>query len=455
MTATAPPPVLPDDLATLARDECARWQVPGLTVGVLHDGAVTEWVHGTANLATGAPVTPDTIFQVGSITKLFTATLVMGLVDSGAVELDTPVRRYLPDFRMADESAAAALTLRHVLSHAGGFDGDRFTDYGPGDDAVDRAVAAFPELRQYTAPGELWAYCNTGFQVAGAVIGRATGGTYEKAVRTRIVKPLGMGLTFLFPHEAITNRVAAGHNALPSEEAKIARRYVMARAMAPAGAILSTVGDLLRFAAMHMSDGETGGARVLSPEAARAMRQSAISAIGMADGWGIGFGLSTVDGVQIISHGGSTNGFRARLVIVPEQRFALAMLSNGNGGRAAEHAVELAALERYLGLRGQTPATVPLPAAELQRYAGRYTRPIARLAITATDTGLLVQQTDTPANGPVVAWPAWPAVPVGGHRFMLSDGEFTGEVFDFIPGADPAGPPRFVRFHGRLSDREA
>src|SRR5579884_3213973 len=152
--------------------EMARWDVPGLAVGVLRDGCVETRGYGIANLETRAPVGAETVFQVGSISKVFTATLVMTLVEAGKLDLDAPVFGYVPDLTLADMGAARAITLRHLLTHMAGFYGDRFDDHGMGDDALAHAVAAFPTLKQQTAPGELWTYCNAGFDLAGLVIER-------------------------------------------------------------------------------------------------------------------------------------------------------------------------------------------------------------------------------------------------------------------------------------------
>src|SRR5262249_42642789 len=160
--------------------------VPGLALGVLRDGGVQAWGFGVASIETRQPVTPDTLFQVGSITKVFTTTVVMQLVDEGRLELDAPVVTYLPELKLSDDATTRAVTMRHLLTHTAGFYGDRFDDYGVGDDALAKAVAEFAALRQYTPPGESWAYCNTGFQLAGRVIERLTDMTVERAIAERV-----------------------------------------------------------------------------------------------------------------------------------------------------------------------------------------------------------------------------------------------------------------------------
>jgi CubicO group peptidase (beta-lactamase class C family) len=132
-----------------------RYHTPGVAVGVLRDGHDEITTFGVTSIEDPLPVQPNTLFQIGSITKTITATAVMRLVEQGRLELEAPVRRYLPDLQMADEDVAQRLTLRHLLTHTAGFVGDDFTDTGSGDDAVARYVANVVELPQVTPLGAL------------------------------------------------------------------------------------------------------------------------------------------------------------------------------------------------------------------------------------------------------------------------------------------------------------
>ena len=455
------------ELASLVQAEMQGWHVPGVAVGVLRDVRVESWGFGIASIEIGQPVTPSTLFQIGSITKVFTAMVVMQLVDEGLVDLDAPIHRYLPDFALADATAAGAVTLRHVLSHQAGFWGDNFTDFGPGDDALRRAVGEFPALRQLTAPGELWAYCNTGFQAAGAVIEAVLDTTVEGAIAERVFKPLGMERSVFFAHEAIVYPVAVGHNKLPGKDLAIARPYPLMRCMNAAGGIISTVGDLLSFAVFHLGDGSApspvpvpagmeehiAAPRLLSERSLRAMQEPQVAAGSFADHYGIGWALRTIAGMKVVGHGGSTNGFRAQLTLVPQRRVAVALLTNGSGGAALNRTVEGWALERYAGLRAPDPLPVPMTPAELARFAGRYQQPLADITVTVAGDGLRIEQVTTnPFNNTRVEVPPMQAVPIGPRRFLITDGEAAGSTIDFIP--DDGDMPRFIRLHGRLADRK-
>src|SRR6185437_6389964 len=147
-----------------------RYRVPGAALAIRRGDDVVEVATGVVNKATGVETTTDSVFQIGSITKVFTTTLMMQLVDEGRVKLDEPVCTYLPEFLLANIGYAKAITVRHLLTHTSGMDGDYFRDTGRGADAVDRYVYSLGALPSLHAPGEMWSYCNSGFAVAGRII---------------------------------------------------------------------------------------------------------------------------------------------------------------------------------------------------------------------------------------------------------------------------------------------
>ena len=442
-------------LEALVRSQMEEQAIPGVAVGILAEGQIQTWGFGVASIETNFPVLPDSLFQIGSITKVFTATVIMQLVDEGTLDLDAPVTRALPDFRLRDEAATDTVTVRHLLTHSGGFFGDRFrrednTDYGLGDDALSRALAEFDTLRQYTPPGETWSYCNTGFQALGGIIERFTGQTVEQAIRERVLTPLGLERSFFFPHEAITYAAAVGHNKPPGKELAVARPYPLVRAMNAAGGIIGTVGDLLRFARFHMGDGMADEQRVLSAQSIGAMLTLQTEA-GLSDYWGLGWSIDMVDGTTVAGHGGTTNGFRAKLTLVPERKAALALLANSNGGRQLGRALEAWFLERYTDLRRQEPPAVTLAEEQLRRLTGHYRGPTSEIDVAAEEDGLRLEiVTTNPLTQEVTTWPPEHLAPVTGTRFVLRDGESAGEPVAFIGGGER---PAFMRYHGRLVDR--
>lgn len=233
-------------LAEAVRGIQAKWSVPGITVGVLQDGAMTFHGFGTINVDTGLPVATGSIFQIGSITKVFTTTAVMRLVEAGKIELDAPISTYLPDVKLSTAESSKALTVRHMLNHMSGLFGDHFPDYGRGDDALERAIAEIGELTPTTEPDVAWSYCNLAFMIAGRVLEVVTGKTYEAVMDEQVFGPLKLSPITFFPEEAILHSAAAGHTTDASGNA-VARPYPIARCSNAAGAIITSTENLLKF----------------------------------------------------------------------------------------------------------------------------------------------------------------------------------------------------------------
>ena len=301
-----------------------KYDVPAAAVAVLAGGEVVDDATGVLSLATGVEATPDSVFQIGSITKLWTSTLVMQLVDEGTVDLDVPIRTYLPEFRILDESAAAQITTRQLLSHTSGFEGDIFTDTGLGDDAVEKYLGVLHEVPQLFAPGEQFSYNNAGFCVLGRLVEVLREKPYDACLREYLFAPLGLTHAATSPYEAIMFRAAVGHiEPEPGAGYRPAPVWALARSNAPAGAMLAMrPRDLLTFAQMHMNDGRASdGTQVLAPGTTAAMhaRQVDLPDLGMmGTSWGLGFERFDTPEGAIIGHDGGTIGQSAFLRIVPE-----------------------------------------------------------------------------------------------------------------------------------------
>ena len=248
-----------------------------------------------------------------------------------------------------------------------------------GDDALARCVASFSSLHQLSAPGELWAYCSSGFMLAGRVVEVVTGKPFEVAMRERVFAPLGLTHSFFFSHEAIVYPTAVGHSLKSpgGDEHEVSRAYLLPRNVAPAGGVISDAADLLTFAEFFMGDGTWNGRRVLSPAALEAMltpqvRAAIYLAAGFAEWGGLGWAIRFIDGVKIVEHGGSLNGFQVKLKFVPERRFAIAILTNSGRGSVLGDNVAGWTLDQFLGLRAPKPDTTSLPYDILSSFAGRY-----------------------------------------------------------------------------------
>jgi len=354
--------------------------VPGAVLGILADGEVTEAAYGVLNKRTGVEVTTDSVFQIGSITKVWTGTLIMQLVDEGKLDLDRPVVDYLPEFKVADPDVTARVTTRHLLTHTSGIDGDLFLDTGRGDDNIAKYVAACADLKQNHPLGATMSYCNSGYTVLGRIIEVLHGKTWDEVLRERLFVPLGLTSAGTLPEEALLHSAAVGHVTPPGGEIQVAPVWGIFRSAGPAGLIHATAREVLEFAQMHLRDGVTGdGTRILSEQSARAMREPQVAVpdtYTLGSHWGLSWILMTWDGKEVYGHDGNTIGQSACLRIVPEAGVAVTLLMNGGHGRDLfldlynEILSELAGVS--LPPRLEPPATpVSIP---LEKYAGRYER---------------------------------------------------------------------------------
>jgi CubicO group peptidase (beta-lactamase class C family) len=435
------------------RAEMERWRVPGVAVGILKDGETELAGYGVVSLETNYPVVPETLFQIGSISKTFTATLVMQLVDEGRFDLDAPIIQYVPDLPLADETARKTITLRHVLTHMSGFYGDRFDDQGPGDDALARAVAAFSTLPQQTAPGELWTYCNAGFDLAARAIELTLGQTFESAMRARVFTPLGFDRATYFASEAILHSVSVGHVPVDGEDRdEVASPWPIPRRSSGAGGISANTAILLKWAQLHINGGELDGVRIIQPNSAREMQaHQADGAAGASQG--LAWFRRAIDGVPIIGHDGGTNGQQTKLVIVPSRNFAIAILTNHTRGAALHSVIGAAALEHLLGLKEAEPKVIELPTSALAPLAGTYKQQLADLEVTVSGNGFDVAPTNhNPFSGETTHGERFRLEPLGPALFIAKGGGVDGAKAEFI--FNPDGSVRFLRFRSRLAFRQ-
>lgn len=366
----------------------ARHHVPGASLAIRIGSRTVEGVAGVTDSRTRALVTPYTIFRLGSMTKAFTAALVMQQVAAGQIDLDAPVRAVLPELVLADDGAAATVTPRQLLSHRGGFFGDILDGPSEGNDALAAYVAAGARLAQITPPGAGFSYCNAGFAIAGRMTEVAGGDIWDRLFVDRLAKPLGMTRTGArldaMPHDdvATSHGVDARGNLLPLPP------DTGGHAMAPAGATAwTTPRDVLAFAAMLMGERPD----VLDPASNAAMHTLAVAGPTptFATGWGLGIQRFTEDGATF-GHDGAVAGQNSFLRIVAPRGLALALMCNGGDARGL-FADIWETLEGDMGAPLADPLPGwpdPLPLAKPARYVGRYAVPRYAVEVTPHDEGL-------------------------------------------------------------------
>lgn len=445
---------LVDDLPRLA----AAHAVPGVSVAVLADGQVVEATAGVVNLRTGVEVTPDSLFMIQSITKVWTATLVMQLVDDGLVELDMPVRAYLPGFRTADERAGAQITVRHLLAHTAGFEGDIWAETTAGEDALQRFVEDLvARAPQHSRPGEMFSYCSAGYGVLGRLVEVLRNASYPRALRRHLAGPLGIEELAFCADEALAFRTAIGH-ASPSrhESPQPLQRWAVMPPSNPAAGnqLAMSARSLIAFAGLHLAEGlAPDGTRLLSTASARAMRQRQVDhPAAMGGAQGLGWMLSERQGV--VEHGGDAIGVAALLRIVPEQGVAVAMLINGGAAGPIVDGLLDPLLSELAGIEPAAPLPPPgndggTP--DPRRYLGRYgTRPTVcevtqedgRLLLTVSDRNEALTLARTAGVAPVPR--RYELRPLEGDLFVLVDpsGNTVG-LREFV-GTDATGRARFL-----------
>ena len=366
--------------------------VPGVVVGITHEGRRAVAVSGTTSIDNPLPVTEQTLFQVGSITKTFTCLALLQLVERGALSLDVPLRSYLPEFRVVDELCSQQVTARHLLTHTSGWEGDFFINTGRGADALAMYMAQMSELEQVVPPGELFSYNNAAFCLAGYLIERLSGLSFELVVEKYVLSPLGLDHTYFEASDVMTHRFAAGHIMTP-ERREVARPWALPRCSFPAGGVITNVGDLLTYAEFYLGlAGMAGGDKpLLSPDLLSAMQTPQCWITSGSQAIGLSWFIDAWNGERVLSHQGSTNGQVASLFLVPGRNFAVAALTNSNRGGSFTRRMTRWAMHHTLDIKPAAPTPVELSEVELQAYAGHYGRPFAEVEITVADHKLCAQ----------------------------------------------------------------
>ncbi|MFF4935352.1 serine hydrolase domain-containing protein [Streptomyces griseofuscus] len=367
--------------------------VPGATAAVLVGGTVYELASGVLHRGTGVAATTDSVFQLGSLAKIYTATLIMLLVDEGKLDLDAPVRAVLPDFTVADEEASRTITPRQLLSHTSGLTCDFTYDSGRGDDCLARYVEAAREVGLDCPPGTAVSYSSLGYNVLGRIVEVLTGQTWDTALKERLLAPLGLEQTMTLPEEALAHRAAMGHLGELGEEPAPAPAWdLMPRSAGPYGRVLASAGDVARLAKLHLDEGGLPtGEQLLTADSVRAMQRREVDVPDKwtvsADGWGLGWTLYDWDGTPGFGHDGASIGQYAFLRVVPGANVALVLLTNGGDARRLYEDLFGELLHSLAGVRMPAAFAPPEqpPTVDLTPLTGVYRREGVVITVTEQD----------------------------------------------------------------------
>jgi CubicO group peptidase (beta-lactamase class C family) len=429
----------------------AQHQVPGLAVGLLLGGESLVICRGVTSIFQPLPITPDTLFQIGSTTKTVTATIVMRLVERSLLDLDTPIQQYVPELRLSDADVAAKVTLRHCLTHTGGWVGDYFVRQGEGDDALARYVANLHTLPQLTPLGSVWHYNNAGFGILGRVIEAITGQSYQTVAQADILTPLGMTDSHFDLEKVIVKRFTVGHYLDTAGTLQLALPWGLGRAVDAIGGLKSSVNDQLKYARFCLGD----GAPLLSQASQQQMYQPQVKAsLGgqMGLSWFCGDYLDTNgQAVQVLSHGGATNGQLSAFWFIPKLQFGFTALTNSDKGALVYGVLNQWLRNEVLGLSPPADLSDDSP---LEQYCGRYIG-----AAFGTVVEILLQEGQllrrvTPGDTSSVTSTPYPApAPALGHlivpeTMLLVDTELKGGKIEFL--RDQQGDIAWLRLNSRI-----
>ncbi|MEU4561535.1 serine hydrolase domain-containing protein [Actinoplanes sp. NPDC023936] len=457
--ATAAPrvPSAVRELEDKIREAMELYAVPGVAFGLRYRGREYVRGFGVTSLTDPSPVDGDTtVFRVASTTKTFTGTAAMRLVERGRLGLDRRVRDYLPGFRTSDPAASARVTVRHMLNHSAGWLGDYFLDTGSDDAALARYVDEMHRVPQLTPPGALFSYNNAALSVGGRLIEVATGSTYEQAVQELLLDPLGLRRSGFDITRIPGARMAVPH--VFDEAGNIVaqpERWALPRSLHPAGGLISSARDQLRWARFHLGD----GGRLLSRRSLHAMRSNpgpGGTLFVELDGVGVTWMLRpTAEGPTVVQHGGDWDGQHSGFLMVPERDFALTVLTNSDTGPVLLDDLFVGdwALSRFAGVHN-LPAVVR-PVADLSAYEGQYT--LQQIGFDGELVSLVLE---------IVADAGQLSVRIDGSEEMrlgfyrrdyavvhLPDGTPSTQRVSFVRGRD--GAVDWFRFGGRLLRRGA
>jgi CubicO group peptidase (beta-lactamase class C family) len=453
-----------DPLSDFVEATATKLGIPGVAVGLWADGREVHVCHGVTSVENPLPVDRDTVYVLGSVTKTYTATALMRLVAEGRVELDAPVRRYVPELVLADEQTAAQVTVLNLLNHTSGLGWDLLLDTGEGDDALGGFVPRLAELELIAPLGARASYSQAGYSVLGRVIEKVVGMPYERAIASLLLEPLGLSHSFFAAGEVMTRRFVVGHNLGDDGTLSVARLWRGPRYRNPGGGLASSVADQLRWARFHLGDGRAeSGERVLPAEVLHRMKEPTVELRGstLGDAFGICWFLRDVDGVRTVGHGGSANGQFAELLTVPERDFAIVSLSNaGPHGIPFNQAVVRWALETYLGVIDRDPEPLPYDEARAREFVGRYENDAMDVDV-ATDGAVMTLAVDIKPQIRAAADkelpPGYPREVIGllpgdGDEYVITEGGmkgmrgfFTRDDSGAVVGMDAGG-----RMHRRV-----
>jgi CubicO group peptidase (beta-lactamase class C family) len=409
----------------------AAKEEPGLSIAIVHDQDVV-WAkgYGLADVARKQAATPDTLYRIASVSKLFTATAVMQLRDAGALSLDDPVEKHLPWFHVRSAGAdAAPITIRQLLTHTSGLARELPLPYWndlafPSREDMIRLLATQSAV---FAPETEWKYSNLALAVAGEVVAAVSHEPYEDYVRAHILDPLGMRATRVHPSPAMPG-LAVGYRRRVPGEPREAEDFIDTRALTPAASFASNVLDLARLVSLPLRDAPAGSAQILKAATLREMQRPQWLRPDWQSGQGLGFWLRRVGGQLRVGHDGAAPGYRSQLDFDPATKIGVIVLSNAYDADPRAYVDQAFAIVGAALAKGtETPRPAPSADPAWARYVGTYTWKHAdvQILVLGGELTLIVPEATNPWESRVRL------TPMGPHTFRMIGGSASGELARF------------------------
>ena len=351
------------EIESFVQDEMAAQRVPGLALGIVEDGRIA-YIRGFGKADdSGRAVTPQTPFIIGSVAKSFTALAIMQLVEANKIDLDAPVQRYLPWFRVADEKASAEITVRHLLNHTSGISTKTGRSYQGNGDTSDTALEqAVRKLKsaELTAPvGSKHQYSTINYSVLGLIVQTVAGQSYESYVQAKILDPLQMRNSFTSEAAARPAGLATGYNYWFGRPRASNQAYN--RGLVPAGYLIASAEDMTHYVVAQLDGGRYRGTSVLSSAGISELHRPAVQTPKEGTSYGMGWFVGPLNDIPVIHHQGETFNFHANVVLIPQSRKGVVVLMNAENsldlftsGRMGTIAAGVTSL-----LEGQEPPSPP------------------------------------------------------------------------------------------------
>jgi CubicO group peptidase (beta-lactamase class C family) len=409
------------------RQEMADTSTPGAAIAIVRGSEVLyHRGFGVASIETGEPVTAETLFRLGSTTKMFTGLAAVLLAGEHRVALDQPIAKWSTGL----DPAVGALTLEGLLSHTAGMINEGSANGSHDDEALARRVRSWTAAHIFAPPGDVYSYSSPGYWLAGHVIEHAAGKPYADVLGDRIFTPLGMMRTTFRPLVAMTYPMAQDHR-LAGGKATVVRPYPDDVSTWPGGSLFSSARDMARFALAFLDDGRVDGKQVLPAAAIEAMRTRQ-SDTGSGCGYTYGLADCTTNGVRTLSHYGFRSGSGSIVVLAPSERVAIILLANRAGGILTR--TEAEAKRMLLGITGAAAEpSPPMKEAELRALAGRYVNGPDALTLSVRDATMTYSHNGGPEQ-PVKALGVREiaVTDAGGaivQPFLVLKGRVTGDTY--------------------------